>query len=1555
MLKKFFTSVLFILFSFVLPSSLVAQSFYWESPERISTSDSRFPSAVSNNQNAAIFWQEIDGNQIWLSGQFKRGSVIGESTEASATSSSNSTWQTRRRFAGPFPYSGSIPDLYSSAMSKKGTIVVSVLSDPSTISLFISDDNGASFTRKDFERQEFPLVAPRIYDLESGGFILFTSLGKDESFSMLYTRSSDGKNWSNFSNFSPAEDSRNPFLPVLCSTKSGELVIFQAQFNTGTRLSYQLYSTRSSNSGLSWSSPVLITDQTSVISQTQNYTSYHNQRPTILSNKNGVYVAWERQLYTSENSHIFFSEINPSTGKFVGQVEEITTEGNANRPVLFSYKDVLSLVWFDTRRGAETVYFAQKNGFMWQEQLLSPGTNSCVFAYPAISDSGEELSFVWETDYQSNRTPPGIFRLSTDRTVLPPTIVTQSYNVGSRQTSSKVRFSVNLPRDSSDIAGFSWVWTQDKDAKVPRRIMNLPRQRNLEVEASTDKEWFFKVCAIDYAGNWSPPAIVSYYRDITAPLPPKINAPTLDQNGFVNTNSFDVTWTPNPDDTEEIVAGYSWRLEEISSLPRSLVTSSRHPTKLTDEEIKDGLAQYLLEHPSSELKPSSPPSRIMTRNEGTHITNSRNGYYTFSVCAIDTVGNVSQPSYITLYLNKFEPYTWLSSVRKSSDLFGNITLELIGAGFTYDGTIDKIYIDKDGNAPYDMEFAIGEYRVLSDSSITGIKLGNNIPEGNYRIVLHHTDRGLYRSNVAFSVTETGTVKIENSYEYIPEWKAVAKHLGFALQMGDVLLVVVLLLALLGFVFAIKGISSSVRDGAVVAMEVQALITGDLMPEEKKARMTVLKKKGISLKVKLVAFTVFLVLMVSLLVSIPLGYIMIRTQERTLTKGLEDRANVLMESLSSGVRTYMPSQNILELSYLPSQSSALEEASYVTITGLNADGTNTNLDYVWATNDSEILEKIDSSEFNAGVSRLQNDAFKSIFEDCAKLNEQASSVSTMSQDIAKLNTEGASLVLRTDSASVARRNEIANITTQLTTRMTNTLSEISIKGSGSYPAFNSEKLDRKNTDYIFYRPVLYRLGSSQNYVRGVVFISLSTKVLIKSIDSARNTIVFTALGISLLAIIIGSIGAYILASVIVTPIRRLASHVTMIGETVNKEKLAGKDIIIKSQDEIGQLGESVNEMTHGLIKAAQDEKLLMDGKVVQQAFIPLLSDSSGNKQSTAVLEDPKVECFGYYEGASGVSGDYFDYKKLDERWYVVIKCDVSGHGVPAALIMTVVATLFRRYFENWSFEKNGTHLDKLVTQINDFIESLGLRGKFATIILALVDTKTGDVYLCNAGDNIVHLYDSNAHKVNTLTLKETPAAGPMPSFMVDMKGGFAIEKIHINKGDILFLYTDGIEESTRKCRDSTYAVIQNTETDASGNQKVSDVNELLEADRVIEIIECVLNKRVYELKKDRNPVPNEKLIFDFTSCEGTLEEVIIALASVEKIFRFYKDNYTTNADTVRTDKKIDTFLKTHFNLYNSYCSNIQDDPDNKESSYLYYAGLKEDEQLDDLTLLAIKSL
>ena len=284
-------------------------------------------------------------------------------------------------------------------------------------------------------------------------------------------------------------------------------------------------------------------------------------------------------------------------------------------------------------------------------------------------------------------------------------------------------------------------------------------------------------------------------------------------------------------------------------------------------------------------------------------------------------------------------------------------------------------------------------------------------------------------------------------------------------------------------------------------------------------------------------------------------------------------------------------------------------------------------------------------------------------------------------------------------------------------------------------------------------------------------------------------------IALIAVFGGGIGAYFFASILVKPIKKLESHVNLVGRTKNKLDLRGKDVKIKSKDEIGHLGDSLNNMVHDMIAVAEEESLALDGKAVQKAFLPLVDAGFNNKKTYAEYKDKDVECFGYYEGESGVSGDYFDYKRLDNQWFVAIKCDASGHGIPAAIIMTVVATIFRRYFNNWTYQKNGINFNKLVEQINDFIESLGLKGKFATLIICLLNMKTGELYMCNAGDNLVHIYDGNQRKMKTITLASAPTAGIFSSDLVNMKGGFIIEKTQLNKGDVLYLYTDGIEEST----------------------------------------------------------------------------------------------------------------------------------------------------------------
>ena len=92
-------------------------------------------------------------------------------------------------------------------------------------------------------------------------------------------------------------------------------------------------------------------------------------------------------------------------------------------------------------------------------------------------------------------------------------------------------------------------------------------------------------------------------------------------------------------------------------------------------------------------------------------------------------------------------------------------------------------------------------------------------------------------------------------------------------------------------------------------------------------------------------------------------------------------------------------------------------------------------------------------------------------------------------------------------------------------------------------------------------------------------------------------------------------------------------------------------------------------------------------------------------------------------------------------------------------------------------------------------------------------------------------------------------------------------------------------------------------------------------------------------------------FDFTTCQGTVEEAIMALVSVEKMFRIYKSPAAGEDARVLVDRKVDEFLKVHFLQYRNYCSQTREYYEN--NSYLYYIDVMEDPQYDDLTIVGIK--
>lgn len=144
--------------------------YYWEEPEQLTKTDSRFPSVVTNGSDSYIFWQDVDtrNERIYLSCRYQDGA--GE-------------WRENLRFAGPFSYSGEVPDMYSAAVSGSGTIAVAVLNDANSVSVYVSNDSAASFSRVKDSIREDRFIAPNIYACASGGFALFASSSRGSAYS----------------------------------------------------------------------------------------------------------------------------------------------------------------------------------------------------------------------------------------------------------------------------------------------------------------------------------------------------------------------------------------------------------------------------------------------------------------------------------------------------------------------------------------------------------------------------------------------------------------------------------------------------------------------------------------------------------------------------------------------------------------------------------------------------------------------------------------------------------------------------------------------------------------------------------------------------------------------------------------------------------------------------------------------------------------------------------------------------------------------------------------------------------------------------------------------------------------------------------------------------------------------------------------------------------------------------------------------------------------------------------------------------------------------------
>ena len=159
---------------------------------------------------------------------------------------------------------------------------------------------------------------------------------------------------------------------------------------------------------------------------------------------------------------------------------------------------------------------------------------------------------------------------------------------------------------------------------------------------------------------------------------------------------------------------------------------------------------------------------------------------------------------------------------------------------------------------------------------------------------------------------------------------------------------------------------------------------------------------------------------------------------------------------------------------------------------------------------------------------------------------------------------------------------------------------------------------------------------------------------------------------------------------------------------------------------------------------------------------------------------------YYAPLGPVSGDYCDLIPSEGQLFFVLG-DVSGKGVAASMLMAQLHALFR------SLTGMALPLGQMVTQTNRVLCESALAGQYATLICGLAKP-TGDVEIHNAGHCPAIMVGSGG----VLRIESTGL--PLGMFHeVD----FSATRLHMETGDMLLLYTDGLSEA--RCADEEYGV------------------------------------------------------------------------------------------------------------------------------------------------------
>ncbi|RME81393.1 MAG: hypothetical protein D6785_09070, partial [Planctomycetota bacterium] len=163
--------------------------------------------------------------------------------------------------------------------------------------------------------------------------------------------------------------------------------------------------------------------------------------------------------------------------------------------------------------------------------------------------------------------------------------------------------------------------------------------------------------------------------------------------------------------------------------------------------------------------------------------------------------------------------------------------------------------------------------------------------------------------------------------------------------------------------------------------------------------------------------------------------------------------------------------------------------------------------------------------------------------------------------------------------------------------------------------------------------------------------------------------------------------------------------------------------------------------------------------------------------------PGLDIRVHYQSSKEVGGDYYDFINVDSEHLGIVVADVSGKGVPAAMVMAMTRSFLRL------LAKRNPSPKHTIMRLNKYL-ARDIRGiMFVTMVYMILNIRTREMTLVNAGHNPLLLKTSSTLQI----------INP-PGMAIGLDGGDIFnnmlqeERVVLQKGDRVLAYTDGITES-----------------------------------------------------------------------------------------------------------------------------------------------------------------